>query len=47
MTFIVPTNVVASRPSERQPTGMPHACANRENLEHWENLELKVFWDNE
>ena len=28
MTFIVATNVVASRTPERQPTGKPHACAN-------------------
>ena len=28
MTFIVATNVVASRPSERRPTGTPHARAN-------------------
>ena len=27
MTFIVDTNVLASRPPERQPTGMPHARA--------------------
>ena len=25
MTFIVATNVVASRPPERRPTGTPHA----------------------
>ena len=29
MTFIVATNVVASRPPEGRPTGMPHAPANR------------------
>ena len=28
MSFLVATNVVASRPPERQPTGTPHACAN-------------------
>ena len=28
MTFIVATNVLASRPPERQPTGMPNARAN-------------------
>ena len=28
MTFIVATNVVASKPSERRPTGTPHARAN-------------------
>ena len=27
MTFLVATNVVASWPPERQPTGMPHARA--------------------
>ena len=29
MMFLVATNVVASRPSERRPTGTPHARANR------------------
>ena len=28
MTFIVATNVIASRPPERPPTGTPHAHAN-------------------
>ena len=28
MTFIVATNVVASRPPELRPTGTPHARAN-------------------
>ena len=28
MLFLVATSVDASRPPERQPTGMPHACAN-------------------
>ena len=28
MTFIEATNVVASRPPERRPTGTPHARAN-------------------
>ena len=28
MTFIVATNVIASRPPERRPTGTPHAHAN-------------------
>ena len=27
MTFIVATNVIASRPPERRPTGTPHAHA--------------------
>ena len=29
MTFIVATNVLASRPPERRPTGTPHARAKR------------------
>ena len=29
MTFIVATNVIASRPPKRRPTGTPHARANR------------------
>ena len=29
MTFIVATNIVASRPAECQPTETPHARANR------------------
>ena len=28
MTFIVATNVIASRPPECRPTGTPHARAN-------------------
>ena len=28
MTFLVATNVIASRPPERRPTGTPHARAN-------------------
>ena len=28
ITFIVATNVVATRPPERRPTGTPHAHAN-------------------
>ena len=28
MTFIVATNVIASRPPERRPTGTPNARAN-------------------
>ena len=28
MPFLVATNVVASRPPERRPTGTPHARAN-------------------
>ena len=33
MTFIVATNVIASRPPERRPTGTPHARANSEALD--------------
>ena len=29
MSFLVATNVVASRPPERRPTGTPHARAKR------------------
>ena len=29
MTFIVATNVIASRPPKRRPTGTPHARAKR------------------
>ena len=32
MTFIVATNVIASRPPERRPTGTPHAPAKIEVL---------------
>ena len=28
MSFLVATNVIASRPPERRPTGTPHARAN-------------------
>ena len=31
MMFIVATNVIASRPPERRPTGTPHARANNDN----------------
>ena len=30
MTFIVATNVIASRPPERRPTGTPHARAKND-----------------
>ena len=30
MTFVVATNVIASRPPERRPTGTPRACAKKE-----------------
>ena len=32
MTFIVATNVIASRPPERRPTGTPHARAKSDSL---------------
>ena len=32
MTFIVATNVIASRPPERQPTGTLHARAKSLNM---------------
>ena len=35
MLFLVATNVIASRPPERRPTGTLHACAN--------TLKIKVF----
>ena len=33
MTFIVATNVIASRPLERRPTGTPHARAKIMQIE--------------
>ena len=41
MTFIVATNVVASRPPERRPTGTSHACAK--NLFNESCLGCPVF----
>ena len=32
MTFIVATNVIASRPPERRPTGTPNARANNSTM---------------
>ena len=32
MTFIVATNVIASRPPKRRPTGTPHARAKKDML---------------
>ena len=32
MTFIVATNVVATRPPERRPTGTPHAQAKKSGI---------------
>ena len=34
MSEIVATNIIASRPPKRLPTGMPTACANRFFLGH-------------
>ena len=48
MTFIVATNVIASRPPERRPTGTPHARAKKgrthkhTNLVTWSLLELLI-----
>ena len=36
MTFIVDTNVVASRQPKRLPTGTPHARANKKRLSYSE-----------
>ena len=36
MMFIVATNVIASRPPERRPTGTPHARANKKRLSYSE-----------
>ena len=32
MTFIVATNVIASRPPKRRPTGTPHARAKKKHV---------------
>ena len=32
MTFIVATNVVASQPPDRRPTGTPHARAKKKRM---------------
>ena len=47
MTFIVATNVIASRPPERRPTGKPHAPANLGTSRHFhkENLDLQIDYD--
>ena len=48
MKFIVSTNVIASRPHERRPTGTPHA---RDKKNKWkkppsiENYHFKVVKD--
>ena len=45
MTFIVATNVVASGPPERRPTGMPHARANLmfDKLKFLPNIVLSLM----
>ena len=40
MTFIVATNVIASRPPERRPTGTPHARAKKEKKKKKENNDV-------
>ena len=42
MSFLVATNIVASRPPERQPTETPHARANRACLNLTYSLPNKV-----
>ena len=48
MTFIVATNVIASRPPEHRPTGTPHACAKITNkydqnaLKHVKMKDIKM-----
>ena len=41
MTFIVATNVIASRPPERRPTGTLHARAN--NQHNWGGGVIRYF----
>ena len=41
MSFLVATNVVASRPPERRPTGTPHARAKSQL--HVNKISLTVF----
>ena len=47
MTFIVATNIVASRPPERRPTGTPYARAKKENTlfdqKHRLNFSKKII----
>ena len=47
MLFIVATNVIASRPPERRPTGMPHARANKDNLKNEVDLKHEEDLKNE
>ena len=42
MTFKVATNVVASQPPERRPTGTPSARAN--NINGFNKLEIKLIY---
>ena len=43
MMFIVATNVVASRPPERRPTGTPHARANYGNFIDSRYAKSQIF----
>ena len=43
MTFIVATNVVASRPPERRPTGTPHARAKNTIRNMYSPEELDII----
>ena len=43
MTFIVATNVVASRPPEHRPTGTPHARANKITFIMYTSFRMKMI----
>ena len=40
--FLVATNVVASRPPDRQPTATSTARANKDNLKNDDNLDYQA-----
>ena len=44
MSFLVATNIVASRPSDHRPTGMPHALANNYEIKKYHILPVLVTW---
>ena len=44
MSFLVATNVVASRPPERRPTGMPHARAKKLALCYYHEVTAHLYW---
>ena len=45
MIFIVVTNVIASRPPERQTTGMPHARAkNLTIMYRWKSKQFSILF---